>query len=1139
MQIKGLAALSGTFIGARASALAEFIRTAIRCRPAAFPFHRRESRSQALSLRVLRGGALAVFLALTSACAKKDETSSQMRIALPSVEQLAELDAIAGKIGTQQSVTTSSVGTIWGQATPASLSGMKCFAVFISAADGLNDVSCTRLNGSEILKTEHLAGLAPAGGVLSVEVPSGKARELVVVGFGANSLSACTSVEDQLPNLDLSAPMILARRTLDLPAGAVDVDMVATYDATQVFETCSSLELPVATPTPVPTASMSLSTGATYTFADTSVGAATTHSVTVTNSGAASATGLATVGLSAPFGFVGGSYPGTGGDCGTTLLAGASCTMVIEFAPLASGAWTETLDFIYHDGLVTQTLYLDVDGMGLDVAVLTLNGGSAYNFGNVTIGANLDYTFAVLNSGGSTATLTPPAMGGMFTYKGGAYPGTGGDCGASLGAGASCSIVVNFAPISGGPQSYNFTMNYDDGASAQSSSFTLNGTGISPAVLTLSDGPTYVFPATAIGASVDYTFTLSNSGGSTASGVSGAGLAAPFTFKGGSFPGTGGTCAASLAAAANCTIVVNFAPTATGLVSDTMEINYNNGASAQMVSGGVQGDGLSVANLTFDLSPTVNFTTTTVGASSVVTVTVTNTGQSAASAMSATGVTIPFEFSGGVYPGGGGTCGASLAGGSSCTLILVFGPVSVNSYTATMSLGYFNGAATVSSTLNLAGTSVSQALVTISDGPTYNFGSYAQGGSADGTLTLTNTGGTTATSMSGGGLLSPFSFKGGSYPGVGGTCAASLAPAATCTVVINFAPSVVGPYTDAVEISYNNGAIGTSVSRDLSGTAVTQATLTISDGPTYDFGSRNVNTSVSYVFTVSNTGGYAASGVSGVVGGDFGFTGGSYPGTGGTCGATIGAGSNCTIELQFFPMSAIAHADMVDLNYNNGATAQTASRALSGLGTNPSFSQSNSYLSVGSATLVSGSSATLTFYAKDNQGDPYLTAGTVVFSNFGGTSTLTFGAVTNVGGGEYTVTISGQVAGTVTNLSATFDSMSITSTLPTLTVVPGPASASTSTVSIASSVINVSQMTTITLQARDAQGNQLNSGGSTVTFSVAGGTSTVSLGAVTDNGNGTYTSTVTGSTAGTALTFSATINAVNVVTTMPTVQVNP
>jgi hypothetical protein len=55
--------------------------------------------------------------------------------------------------------------------------------------------------------------------------------------------------------------------------------------------------------------------------------------------------------------------------------------------------------------------------------------------------------------------------------------------------------------------------------------------------------------------------TLTNTGEEAAADLSETGLEAPFSIKGGTFPGTGGTCTGSLAGGASCQIVVEYAPT--------------------------------------------------------------------------------------------------------------------------------------------------------------------------------------------------------------------------------------------------------------------------------------------------------------------------------------------------------------------------------------------------------------------------------------------------------------------------------------------------------------------------------------------------------------------------------------------------
>src|SRR3569623_1823332 len=112
----------------------------------------------------------------------------------------------------------------------------------------------------------------------------------------------------------------------------------------------------------------------------------------------------------------------------------------------------------------------------------------------------------------------------------------------------------------------------------------------------------------------------------------------------------------------------------------------------------------------------------------------------------------------------------------------------------------------------------------------------ALGSSTDATLTITNTGSYQATAMSGGGLAAPFDFKGGTYPGTGGTCAASLAGLTSCTVVVTYSPTALGIQNSSIDLAYNDGAAAQTTSRPVTGTGLSPAVITLSDGPIYDFG---------------------------------------------------------------------------------------------------------------------------------------------------------------------------------------------------------------------------------------------------------------------------------------------------------------
>ncbi len=203
-------------------------------------------------------------------------------------------------------------------------------------------------------------------------------------------------------------------------------------------------------------------------------------------------------------------------------------------------------------------------------------------------------------------------------------------------------------------------------------------------------------------------------------------------------------------------------------------------------------------------------------------------------------------------------------------------------------------------------------------------------------------------------------------------------------------------------------------------------------------------------------------------------------------------------------------------------------------------SAANSTVNVSPSTVTAGSTATLTVQAKDAAGNS-LTGSTVAFtpSTGVGVSTGTIGTVTDHNDGTYTATFTGVLAGTATTIHATINSTNVTSTLPTVTVTVGPVSAATSTVTVASGTVVSGSAVLLTLRAKDAAGNDLASGGLTVAFTASGGTSTGMIGGTTDNGNGTYTATFTGYTAGTATTVHATIGVTNVTSSLPTVEVRP
>jgi uncharacterized Zn ribbon protein len=182
-----------------------------------------------------------------------------------------------------------------------------------------------------------------------------------------------------------------------------------------------------------------------------------------------------------------------------------------------------------------------------------------------------------------------------------------------------------------------------------------------------------------------------------------------------------------------------------------------------------------------------------------------------------------------------------------------------------------------------------------------------------------------------------------------------------------------------------------------------------------------------------------------------------------------------------------------------------------------------------SASITANGSATqvLTVQAKDANGNNETSGGaTVTITKLSGTGSI--GSVTDNGNGAYTATVTAPTATGSGVFVATLGGNPVKSgtgsqTQATVTYVPGAADATQSTLTPTSSSItaNGSATQVLTVQAKDANGNNLTAGGSTVTITQQSGTG--SIGSVTDNGDGSYTATVTAPTATGSGVFVATL----------------
>ena len=163
--------------------------------------------------------------------------------------------------------------------------------------------------------------------------------------------------------------------------------------------------------------------------------------------------------------------------------------------------------------------------------------------------------------------------------------------------------------------------------------------------------------------------------------------------------------------------------------------------------------------------------------------------------------------------------------------------------------------------------------------------------------------------------------------------------------------------------------------------------------------------------------------------------------------------------------------------------------------------------------------STVIVQLKDANGNNLTSGGDTV----GLATTLgSLGSVTDNSDGSYTATLTSTTSTGTATVTGTVNAAAITDNA-TVDFIPGPADATQSTITAAPTSILANGVTTstITVQLKDANGNDLTSGGDTVGLATTLG----SLGSVTDNSDGTYTATLTSATSTGNATVTGTVNA--------------
>jgi hypothetical protein len=154
--------------------------------------------------------------------------------------------------------------------------------------------------------------------------------------------------------------------------------------------------------------------------------------------------------------------------CGTSIAAGAQCTITVTFSPKTSGTLTGAVTITDSASNSPQSISLKGSGQ---VPVSITPG--PLSFGTQTVGStSAPQTETVTNNQKTTLTITSITITGANAAD---FSEIGNTCGGSLTAGAKCTVTLTFTPSASGARTA--TLKFTDSATTSPQSEKLTGTG--------------------------------------------------------------------------------------------------------------------------------------------------------------------------------------------------------------------------------------------------------------------------------------------------------------------------------------------------------------------------------------------------------------------------------------------------------------------------------------------------------------------------------------------------------------------------------------------------------------------------------------------------------------------------------------
>ena len=608
--------------------------------------------------------------------------------------------------------------------------------------------------------------------------------------------------------------------------------------------------------------------------------------------------------------------------CGSSVAAGASCTILVTFSPQFTGSRAASLVVTDNASPATQTAALSGTGLAPTVSAVPATLG----FGNQAQGQiSAPLTSLITNTGTGPLIITSITLGGTNP---GDFAATN-TCPlspATLAVGASCTISATFAPTVLGAR--RATVTVADNVVAGNLLITLSGTGVTPASAILSP-TTLAFPATDVhSSSAPLISTLTNTGSGTLNITS--------ILLSGANQGDfaqANTCGLSLVPGASCSITVTFTPAAVGTRLASITVTDNASPTTQVVS--LTGTAVTP---TMTLTPaTLSFGNQAQNSTSAPlqsTVVNTGTGPLLITSITVTGANAADYAQTNTCP----IAPASLAVNATCTVTVAFTPTALGVRSASVTVA--DNVLTGNPSLALTGTGTTSAAVTLLPGSLSFPNTNLNTPSAPLPLTLTNTGSGTLTINS----ITVAGVNASDYS-QSNNCGTSLPALGTCVINVIFSPAVTGTRTANITVSDN--ASPATQTATLTGSGVTPIVSVTPSTLAFPSTTDNVTSApLTTTLTDTGTGPLVISSI--VVGGtnapEFAAT--------NTCPISpnsLAPGGSCTISATFTPAAMGTRTATITVNDNVPAGPKAIPLSGTGIG----------FLVKYSPTLIAFSSTTV------------------------------------------------------------------------------------------------------------------------------------------------------------------------------------